>query len=60
MTFVLQGVEKLITLRRYCFLCVLIKMLGKREGAKGFNILCNILRREKIEDFQQGIGIFFT
>ncbi len=34
-------------------------MLGKREDAKAFNILCNILRRDKIEDFQQGIGEIF-
>lgn len=34
------------------------KMLVKREGAKAFNILCNILRREKIEDFRQGWVIF--
>ena len=34
-------------------------MLGKREGAKAFNILCNILRREKIENFRQGIEDVF-
>ncbi len=40
-------------------LSLLGSLLSKRKDARFLIFLCNIVRRKKIEDFQQGCGNFF-